>query len=166
VAATSHEQPGVAATSGPEGLVEHGGDWQSELRARGYRLTPQRRMVLAAVEALQHATPDEIVSHLRERASGINISTVYRTLDLLESLGLVTHTHLAHGAPTYHAAGAPEHAHVVCRGCEGVTEVSAATVADLVEALSAELGFETEVSHLTVFGTCADCRDRAEVTKR
>ena len=142
-----------------------GDDWQSELRARGYRLTPQRGMVLEAVQQLQHATPDEVVSYLRERASGINVSTVYRTLDLLESLGLVTHAHLAHGAPTYHVAAAPEHAHVVCRGCEGVTEVSAATVATLVQALSDELGFRTEVSHLTVFGTCADCQDRGQQAK-
>jgi hypothetical protein len=79
-------------------------DWQEELRARGYRLTPQRQLVLEAVYELEHATPDQILEHVRERASGVNVSTIYRTLELLEEIGLVTHTHLSHGAPTYHSA--------------------------------------------------------------
>ena len=73
-------------------------------RAQGYRLTPQRQLVLEAVAALGHATPDEICAEVRKTARGVNISTVYRTLELLEELGLVTHAHLGHGAPTYHLA--------------------------------------------------------------
>ena len=81
-----------------------GDGWVADLRARGYRLTPQRQLVLEAVADLGHATPEDIVTAVRRTASGINISTVYRTLELLEELGLVTHTHLGHGPPTYHAA--------------------------------------------------------------
>ncbi|MDX6209255.1 MAG: Fur family transcriptional regulator, ferric uptake regulator, partial [Frankiales bacterium] len=109
-----------------------GSTWQSELRARGYRLTPQRQLVLEAVDRLGHATPDELVVEVRKTAGGVNISTVYRTLELLEGLGLVTHAHLGHGAPTYHAVTGNEHVHLVCRSCEHVDEVPPETVASLV----------------------------------
>src|SRR3954451_16747115 len=88
-------------------------DWQSELRSRGYRLTPQRKLVLEAVGALGHATPQEIVATVRKTASGINISTVYRTLELLEELAVVQHTHLGHGAPTYSVATDDAHVPLV-----------------------------------------------------
>src|SRR3989337_2182587 len=109
------------------------GSWQTELRAQGYRLTPQRQLVLEAVGELGHATPDEIVTAVRRTASGVNISTVYRTLELLENLGLVTHTHLGHGAPTYHAATDDDHVHLVCRMCGSVAEVVPDTVGDVVD---------------------------------
>ena len=73
--------------------------WDKTLRARGYRVTPQRQLVLAAVTKLEHATPEDIWAEVQQTASGVNISTIYRALELLEQLGLVTHTHLGHGAP-------------------------------------------------------------------
>ena len=73
--------------------------WDKTLRARGDRVTPQRQLVLAAVTKLEHATPEEIWADVQQTASGVNISTIYRALELLEQLGLVTHTHLGHGAP-------------------------------------------------------------------
>lgn len=133
---------------------------QDELRSRGYRLTPQRQLVLEAVEELEHATPDEVLTAVRRKASGVNQSTIYRTLELLEELGLVTHTHLGHGAPTYHSGSAPDHAHLVCRGCDLVTEIDADVVAPLVETLRSRYGFATNVRHLTVSGDCADCQRR------
>src|SRR6201995_3849710 len=108
--------------------MEHGQtrnrSWDQELRSRGYRLTPQRQLVLEAVAALGHATPEEISTEARRTASGLNISTVYRTLALLQELGLVTHTHLGHGAPTYHVATDDDHLHLVCRDCGQVEEVA------------------------------------------
>jgi Fur family transcriptional regulator, ferric uptake regulator len=130
---------------------------QETLRAKGYRLTPQRQLVLDAVTELGHATPEEAFSWVTERASGVNISTVYRTLELLEELGLVKHAHLSHGAPTYHAAAAPEHVHLICRGCGVITEISPDAVAPLVEQLRRDQGFVADVSHLTVFGECKEC---------
>ncbi|MFO7252575.1 MAG: Fur family transcriptional regulator [Actinomycetes bacterium] len=134
------------------------GNWHEELRARGYRVTPQRQLVLEAVSELGHATPEEICARVQQTARGVNISTVYRTLELLEELGLVTHTHLSHGAPTYHLAAEADHVHLVCRGCGEVTEVAPRLVDGLVTALDQELGFATDVHHLTVFGTCRNCR--------
>ena len=102
--------------------------------------------------------PEEIFADIHQTARGVNVSTVYRTLELLEQLGLVTHTHLGHGAPRYHLAAEAQHVHLVCRDCEKVIQVDPAAVSGLVTALDADFGFETDVGHLTVFGHCADCR--------
>jgi Fur family ferric uptake transcriptional regulator len=138
--------------------------WQAELRARGYRLTPQRQLVLEAVGELGHATPEEIASAVRRTATGVNISTVYRTLELLEELGLVQHTHLGHGAPTYSVASVEDHVHLVCRDCGVVDEVAVALVEDVVRRLSAERGFTVDVGHFAVFGQCAACSTAAELS--
>jgi Fur family ferric uptake transcriptional regulator len=132
--------------------------WDDTLRAGGYRVTPQRQLVLEAVGRLEHATPEDIYAEVRQTARGVNVSTVYRTLELLEQLGLVTHSHLHHGAPTYHLAQEAQHVHLVCRRCEQVTEVDQAAVTPLVGALEDQHGFLTDVGHLTVFGLCAGCR--------
>lgn len=132
-------------------------DLHQSLRSRGYRLTPQRELVLEAVSSLGHATPEDAFGWIRERSGGVNISTVYRTLELLEELGLVKHTHLSHGAPTYHAAAAPEHVHLVCRPCGRIVELEPHVVSPLVDALQRDVGFVADVGHLTVFGKCAEC---------
>jgi Fur family ferric uptake transcriptional regulator len=132
--------------------------WDEELRARGYRVTPQRQLVLAAVTRLEHATPEEIWADVQRTASGVNISTIYRALELLEELGLVTHTHLGHGAPRYHLAAEAEHVHMVCSECGRIWQVAPDAVASLVTGLDEKYGFETDIGHLTVFGRCADCR--------
>lgn len=133
--------------------------WQEELRAHGYRVTPQRQLVLEAVTALEHGTPEDICSTVQRTASGVNISTIYRTLELLEELGLVKHAHLGHGPPTYHLAEHAEHVHLVCRECGAVTDVDPQIADGLVERLRAEHGFETDVHHLTVYGRCRSCSE-------
>ena len=140
--------------------VSTGATWQAELRARGYRLTPQRQLVLEAVGAIGHATPDEIATEVRRTASGVNISTVYRTLELLEQIGLVRHTHLGHGAPTYSVIGPDDHVHLVCRDCDGVEEASTSMVEQVVELLAQEKGFTVDVGHFALFGRCRECSDR------
>jgi len=134
-----------------------GAGWQAALRARGYRLTPQRQLVLEAVAEIGHATPEEIATAVRRTASGVNISTVYRTLELLEELGLVRHSHLGHGAPTYSVAGEDDHVHLVCRDCEAVQEVPAALLRGVTAKLVKEHGFVVDVGHSALFGTCREC---------
>ena len=102
------------------------------LRDKGYRLTPQRELVLQAVDELGHATPDEVHAKVRESSSAVNISTIYRTLELLEELGLVRHTHLTDRAPTYHSKATPDHVHLVCRGCGAVLEAQPDEFDDVV----------------------------------
>lgn len=135
-------------------------NWRDDLRARGYRLTPQRELILKAVQDLDHASPEDILAEVRKTAEGVNLSTVYRALELLEKLGLVSHTHLGHGAPAYHATTEPDHVHLVCRQCQTVAEAEPAVAAELVERLADDRGFHTDVRHLTLFGTCRDCAER------
>ena len=135
--------------------------WDEELRSRGYRVTPQRQLVLEAVASLDHATPEDIAASVQRTATGVNISTIYRTLELLDNLGLVTHTHLGHGAPIYHLASDADHVHLVCQDCGKVDQVSPETVRPLCAALDEHHGFETNMTHLTVFGRCRDCREKS-----
>ena len=134
-----------------------GPDWRERLRDRGYRLTPQREMVLQAVETLGHATPDEVLAEVRRRSSAVNVSTVYRNLEVLEELGLVRHAHLSDRAPTYHSVTGHTHFHLVCRNCHRVTSVDADVAHDLAERLRAELGFHADLGHLSLHGRCRDC---------
>ena len=147
----------VATDGGATGGGPPGRDWRAELRAQGYRLTPQRQLVLEAVGELGHATPEEIATTVRQTASGVNISTVYRTLELLEELGLVRHTHLGHGAPTYSVATDDDHVHLVCRDCGGVEEAPPEVLAGVVDQLAVDRGFTVDVGHFAVFGRCRTC---------
>ena len=139
--------------------LETGAEWQAELRARGYRLTPQRQLVLEAVGQLGHATPEEIVTAVHRTASGVNISTVYRNLELLEELGLIQHTHLGHGASTYSVASDHDHVHLVCRDCGRVEEATVDLVAGVVTRLADERGFTVDVGHFSLFGQCGPCAE-------
>ena len=138
--------------------AELGRDWQAELRARGYRLTPQRQLVLEAVGELGHGTPEDIATAARRTASGVNISTVYRTLEVLEELGLVRHAHLTDRAPTYHSVTDHEHFHLVCRNCHKVISVDPDVLTPLLQQLETDHRFAVDVGHLTVFGRCEECR--------
>jgi Fur family ferric uptake transcriptional regulator len=129
----------------------------AELRARGLRLTAQRQLVLEAVYALGHATPDQVHAEVSKTAAGVNITTVYRTLELLENLGLVTHAHLSHGAPTYHGVSDPQHVHLVCRACGHIDEISPELLEPLAATLKQEQSFIVDIGHVAFFGLCAGC---------
>ena len=129
----------------------------ARLRERGLRNTPQRGRILAAVRELGHATPEQI----SESVPGVDVTTVYRNLEVLEELGFVRHAHLGHGAASYRPAE-DDHIHVVCHTCGSVVDAPA----DLVDALESQLrtdrGFVLDRSHFTVFGSCANCVADAE----
>ena len=134
-------------------------DFAERLRNSGKRLTPQREMILRAVDALGHATADEVLAEVRNQSSAINISTVYRTLEVLEELGLVKHAHLSDRAPTYHSVGGHEHFHLVCRNCHRVISVDPVVLGSVLERLRADHGFTADIGHLTVFGRCDQCEE-------
>jgi Fur family ferric uptake transcriptional regulator len=134
-------------------------NWQERLRASGHRLTPQRELVLAAVDTLGHATPDEVYAEVRQHSESINLSTIYRTLELLNELGLIRHAHITDRAPTYHSATGHEHAHFVCRTCKKMISVGRDEMEQALGELAARHEFSPDYGHLTVFGTCADCRE-------
>jgi Fur family ferric uptake transcriptional regulator len=131
------------------------------LRARGLRMTPQRQLVLDAVRELRHATPEQVHAAVLRTADSVNITTIYRSLELLEELGLVTHTHLSHGAPTYHAASERQHIHLVCRGCGTIQDEDPAVLRPVTEALAGRRGFLVDVTHVSLSGLCAGCRGGA-----
>ncbi|WP_228984103.1 Fur family transcriptional regulator [Streptomyces sp. DH12] len=137
-------------------------DWKSDLRQRGYRLTPQRQLVLEAVDVLGHATPDDILTQVRKTAAGVNVSTVYRTLELLEELGLVSHAHLGPGAPTYHLADRHHHLHLVCRDCDDVIEADVSVAAEFTRKLLDTFGFDTDMKHFAIYGRCRGCTEKAD----
>lgn len=132
-------------------------DWRARLRAQGYRLTPQRELILGAVTTLRHATPDEVLAEVRKSSSAVNASTVYRTLEVLEGLGLIRHAHLSDRAPTYHAVDGHEHFHLVCRTCHRVTSVDVAIAREFLARLREQHGFEADAGHLAIHGTCVNC---------
>ena len=134
------------------------GEWERRLRARGYRITPQRQLVLEAVETLRHATPDELLVEVQRTAAGVNLSTIYRTLEVLEEVGLVSHAHIGHGAPTYHAVEDEAHIHLVCDGCGEVISIHVDVAEPFVRVLNEQVGFDTDITHFSVHGRCAACR--------
>src|ERR1700751_864623 len=109
--------------------------WGEQLRARGYRVTPQRQLVLEAVARLDHATPEEIGAQVQQTARGVNISTIYRTLELVEQAGRVTHTHPGHGPPIYRLASHADHVHLLCGDCVRVTEIGPDAIRPLITTL-------------------------------
>lgn len=139
------------------GFVALSSSLAAELRSRGLRLTAQRQLVLEAVYALGHATPDQVHGEVAKTAAGVNITTVYRTLELLEELGLVTHAHLSHGAPTYHRLSENQHVHLVCRICGDIAEAPSQLLAALAETLEQDRGFMVDIGHVALFGRCAHC---------
>jgi len=127
-------------------------DLAAELRSRGMRMTAQRDRVLAAVRDLGHATPEQISDAVPE----VDLTTVYRTLELLEELGLVRHAHLGHGAPSYRPAE-DDHIHVVCHTCGAVLDAAPDLIDELEQRLATKNGFVLDRSHFTVFGRCSSC---------
>lgn len=133
------------------------GSLRSTLHQRGMRMTPQRQLVLDAVRELGHATPEQVCKKVQETAPTINITTIYRALDLLEQLGLVRHTHLGHGAPTY-SAEEHEHVHLACHRCGRIDEVAIETMDELADKLRRDHGFALDATHLALSGTCRECQ--------
>ena len=132
--------------------TDHVPDLAVRLRERGLRVTPQREQVLAAVRELGHATPEQI----SESVTGVDVTTVYRTLELLEQIGLVRHAHLGHGAPSYRPAE-DEHVHVVCHACGAVADADPSLADQLARRLYETDGFVLDRSHFTAFGRCQQC---------
>ena len=132
-------------------------DLDAVLRARGLRATPQRRFVVGALQSLGHGTPDQVWEQVQQVAPSMSPSTVYRALELLEELGVVAHTHLGHGAPTYHLATHADHIHLVCRSCGAVQEADVSRAHQLAEEITARFGFVPDLGHLSLDGLCAVC---------
>lgn len=128
------------------------------LRRSGLRMTDQRRRVLAVLTERSHLTPDAVAAAVAaDGGPELPASTIYRTLDALEDVGLLSHTHLDHRAPTYHLAGRHGHLHLVCRACGQVTEVETELAEPLATTLRGRVGFVADPTHMAIHGHCAEC---------
>ena len=130
------------------------------LRAKGLRLTAQRQLVLEAVHELGHATPDQVHAKVAEVAAGVNITTVYRTLDLLEELGVLSHAHLESGAE-YHRRSESRHVHLTCSSCGAEASLSLAEADELQSLIGRHRGFRADLTHFAISGLCARCARHA-----
>ena len=137
-------------------------DLVAHLRADGVRITTARRLVLRALLAGgRHPTADELIADVRDLAPDVHASTVYRNLEELERLGIVTHTHLGHGPATYHLA-AEAHGHFVCERCGADFEAPSGLFSQLAAGAKRDLGFTIRPFHFAVLGVCAGCRAAGE----
>ena len=129
-----------------------------EIRARGRRMTVQRRLVLDALgRARHHTTAEEIARQVRARYPQIDPSTVYRNLEALEELGYVTHTHLDDRVTRWHRADVERHGHLVCRSCGAEQEIPLRLLEPLARRLRAEQNFRADLAHSAIVGICGDC---------
>ena len=135
------------------------GGMANKLSELGYRLTPQRIMVLSAIEdSDNHISAEEIYAQIVAKYPQVNISTVYRTLELLKRLGLVTETDLGGGRVRYHSAEKGHHHHLVCEKCGTIIDIDESTLARLQDVLLHRYNFSARLSHLAIFGRCERCQ--------
>jgi len=134
-------------------------DITSKLSDQGYRLTPQRMMILSAIEnSDDHISAEEIYAQVVTKYPYVNISTVYRTLELIKELGLVTETNLGEGRVRYHPADKGRHHHLVCQECGTIIDLNESVLSSLKSALLKEYKFNADLRHLAIFGRCAKCK--------
>ncbi len=139
--------------------MEQSWDIADALKKQGYRLTPQRLMVVSAIENSEdHISADEVYSQVVTRYPNVNISTVYRTLELLKRLDLVTETDLGGGRVRYHPANKGHHHHLVCQECGAMIDLDESLLKPLQEALLLEHNFIADLRHLAIHGRCIICR--------
>ena len=128
------------------------------LREQGYRITPQRQLILAALQqSNDHISAEEIHARILDKYPHVNISTVYRTLELLKNLDLVTETDLGSGLFRYHFADKGHHHHLICEKCGTTTEVDESLLLPIKRTVFNEYGFRANISHLAIFGRCSKC---------
>lgn len=127
------------------------------LRERGLRMTPQRRAIVAEIMLAQgHINPAAITRRVQAQMPGVNASTVYRTLSLLEEAGVVSHAHLESG-PEYHRADEGHHVHLVCSNCGSDETLSLDEAEQMASMIRSHHQFEPDLSHFAISGRCAKC---------
>ncbi len=138
--------------------MEQSRDMIGKLSKQGHRLTPQRIMILSAIEnSDNHISAEEIYAQVLAKYPNVNISTVYRTLELLKRLGLVTETDLGEGRVRYHPADKGHHHHLICRECGAIIDLDESTLFLVRGVLLREYGFIADLRHIAIFGRCVNC---------
>jgi Fur family ferric uptake transcriptional regulator len=127
------------------------------LRSHGGRVTSARRILLDVLfQADGHMSAEELTEAVQERAPDVNLSTVYRNLDELEQLGVISHSHLGHGPSSYLLAS-HAHAHFICSDCGTMIGAPDDMFRGLARAAKTKLGFSIDPKHFAILGLCAEC---------
>ncbi len=135
-----------------------GGDVIGVLRARGLRMTPQRRAIVAEIMRTRgHISPTALARKVQGEMPGVNASTVYRTLSLLEEVGVLSHAHLEGGAE-YHRAEEAGHVHLTCSNCGAEDDLSLEEAEALSNLIERHREFLPDLTHFAISGLCAECR--------
>lgn len=133
------------------------------LKESGYRPTPQRMMILSALRhAPGHVTAGEVLEQVKENYSFIDLSTVYRTLDMLKQMRLVSETHMGGDQHSYEWIEQVRHHHLICQDCDGVELLGEEMLRSLGDSILETYGFKVDIDHLAVFGQCRHCRESGE----
>jgi Fur family transcriptional regulator, ferric uptake regulator len=134
-------------------------DVLEQLAKRGMRRTAARQAILEALFVSNgHISADDLASEVQRRFPTVNVSTIYRTLEVLQELQIIDHVHLAHGPAVFHLAE-HDHQHLVCERCAQVQEVPSAKMRPFLEMLEKEFGFELDRRHFALVGLCESCQD-------
>ena len=128
------------------------------LREKGMKLTPQRRLILDIIHnSDSHLTANEILDYVQARAPGVNKSTIYRTLELLEELGCVFKSELGDRF-IYHHAEEGHHHHLVCQICGKSIDCDEDLFLPVEKITNGKYGFRADFKHVVISGLCVDCR--------
>jgi Fur family ferric uptake transcriptional regulator len=128
------------------------------LRERGIRMTPQRRAIVAEIMRTRgHISPTALSRKVQGEMPGVNPSTIYRTLALLEEVGVLAHAHMEGGAE-YHRAEDAGHVHLTCSRCGSEDDLSLEEADALVRLIERHHGFGPDLTHFAISGLCAECR--------
>jgi Fur family transcriptional regulator, ferric uptake regulator len=133
-------------------------DYARLMRERGFRVTPQRQLILDAICAAGgHTSFDEIFARVQQTSSAVNRATVYRALDFLCELRLVVGADMGSGHMVYEIAGDTPHHHLVCRACGAQQDVSHKDIKGLFTRFEREHAFRVDLDHVALPGLCQAC---------
>jgi Fur family ferric uptake transcriptional regulator len=137
-------------------------DYPTLLHDRGFRVTPQRQLILDAIcDGAGHTTPEEIYARVHARTSHLNRATVYRNLDFLCELRLVVAMQTG-GQWYYEIASETPHHHLVCHNCNRVEELDHTALKNCFDKIERAFNFTVDMDHVALFGLCAKCRASAQ----
>ena len=135
------------------------GQLSTRLRERGHRLTVQRQVILDALESITgHISVDDVHERVQTQFPQVNVSTIYRTLELLEQEGLVSHAHFHDGVSKWHRAEDAGHQHLVCERCGAEQTLRLDVVEPLASVLRTDYGFRPNLMHFAIVGVCRECQ--------
>ncbi|GAB4423753.1 MAG: Fur family transcriptional regulator [Anaerolineales bacterium] len=130
-----------------------------QLRARGFRMTPQRMTILHVLHhAGAHLSPTEVFARAKETLPGLTETTVYRTLEFLAENGLARPAHVGSGKLVYEIAHSDHH-HLICRKCGDEIQIDHTSLEEVYSQLEFQSGFRFIDSHVTFFGLCPACQE-------